>query len=144
MSTRVQVAIDCADPATLSQFWAEALGYVHPAPPGDFPSWEAFLTANGVPEVEWNSTSALEDPDGVGPRLFFQRVPEPKAGKNRVHLDLNVSGGTKVSLAQRIPRVRGKVAGLVTLGGQVVHEYEEMGEFWIVMRDPEGNEFCVQ
>jgi hypothetical protein len=144
MSTRVQIAIDCADPATLSQFWADALGYVHPDPPGDYPSWEAFLVASGVPESEWNSASALEDPDGIGPRLFFQQVPEPKAGKNRMHLDLNVSGGTKVSLDQRIPRVRAKVSVLVPLGAQVLREHERLGEFWIVMTDPEGNEFCVQ
>jgi hypothetical protein len=86
----------------------------------------------------------LEDPDGVGPRIFFQRVPEPKTTKNRVHLDLSIGGGTKVGLSQRIPRVRAKVAGLARCGGQVVREHEQMGEFWIVMTDPEGNEFCVQ
>ncbi|MBO0883866.1 MAG: VOC family protein [Mycobacterium sp.] len=144
MSTRVQITVDCADPATLSQFWADALGYTHPEPPDDYPTWEAFLAANGVPESEWNSASAVEDPEGVGPRLFFQRVPEPKAGKNRVHLDLNVSGGREVALSQRIPRVRGKVSGLVRSGGRVVAEHEKMSEFWIVMTDPEGNEFCVQ
>ena len=67
-----------------------ALGYEVPDPPGDFPTWPAFLAAQGVPEEEMNRASALEDPDGEGPRVFFQQVPEPKAAKNRLHLDLRV------------------------------------------------------
>src|SRR5687767_8462009 len=93
MAKRIQVVIDCADPAKLSDFWALALDYRIPDPPEGFASWPAFLTARGVPESEWNSASAVEDPEGIGPRVFFQQVPEPKAGKNRLHIDVNAGGG---------------------------------------------------
>ncbi len=93
MATELQVAIDCADPAALSRFWGEALGYVLQPPPEGFSSWEEALAAWGVPESDWNSASAVIDPEGSGPRIYFQRVPEGKAGKNRLHLDLRVSAG---------------------------------------------------
>jgi hypothetical protein len=84
MARTLQVAIDCADPAALSRFWAEALGYVLNPPPEGHDSWESWLAAMGIPESQWNSAGALVDPDGAGPRIFFQRVPEEKAGKNRL------------------------------------------------------------
>ncbi len=59
-------------------------------PPPGFASWQAFLNAQGIPGSEWNSANAVVDPDGAGPRLYFQRVPEGKTVKNRLHLDLNV------------------------------------------------------
>jgi hypothetical protein len=144
VATSVQVVIDCADPAKLSQFWAFALGYRIPDPPGDFATWPDFLRAQGVPESEFNSASAAEDPDGVGPRLFFQQVPEPKAGKNRLHLDVNAGGGRGTPEDERAKRVDEKVAALVEHGATVVEDRSKMGERWVVMRDPEGNEFCVQ
>jgi hypothetical protein len=76
MATKVQVVIDCADPARLAEFWGEALGYIIQPPPPGFDSWPAFLLSVGVPESEWTSASAVVDPDGVGPRFYFQRVPE--------------------------------------------------------------------
>ncbi|HYF66176.1 MAG TPA: VOC family protein, partial [Herpetosiphonaceae bacterium] len=85
MATSVQVVFDCADPTRLSEFWAATLGYKLQDPPGGAASWEEWLTAQGIPESEWNSASAIVDPDGKGPRIFFQRVPEPKTVKNRVH-----------------------------------------------------------
>jgi hypothetical protein len=97
-----------------------------------------------VPEDQWNSKGAIEDPDGVRPRIFFQRVPEPKAAKNRVHLDVNVGGGREVSSEERVARVRADVARLEALGATKVREAEQLGDFWIVMLDPEGNEFCLQ
>ena len=103
-------------------------------PPEGFESWPAFLTAIGVPESEWNSRSACVDPEGNGPRLFFQRVPEGKAAKNRVHLDVNVGKD----------RIDAEVERLVAEGATRAGEKAEMGERWVVMRDPEGNEFCVQ
>ena len=82
---------DCADPAGLAAFWAEALGYQVQDPPDGFESWEQALTAMGVPPEHRNDASALVDPKGSGPRLFFQRVPEHKQAKNRVHLDVRAA-----------------------------------------------------
>lgn len=144
MTTAVQIVIDCADPARLAGFWSTALGYgVQPPPPG-FDSWEAFLTEMGVPESEWNSASAVVDPEGKGPRIFFQRVPEPKTVKNRVHLDLNVGGEHGTPIEERKERVDAEAARLVGVGATVVAPMEQRGEYWVVLRDPEGNEFCVQ
>jgi catechol 2,3-dioxygenase-like lactoylglutathione lyase family enzyme len=144
MATQVQVTFDCADPAALSTFWAAALGYRLQDPPEGFATWEAFLTDLGVPEDEWNSASAVVDPDGGGPRLYFQRVPEPKAAKNRVHLDLNVGGPLGTALDERKTAVGREVKRMTELGAEVVRDVEERGEYWVVMRDPEGNEFCLQ
>jgi catechol 2,3-dioxygenase-like lactoylglutathione lyase family enzyme len=144
MATQVQVTFDCADPAALSTFWAAALGYRLQDPPEGFATWEAFLADLGVPEDEWNSASAVVDPDGGGPRLYFQRVPEPKAAKNRVHLDLNVGGPLGTPLDERKTAVGREAKRMTGIGAEVVREVEERGEFWVVMRDPEGNEFCLQ
>jgi hypothetical protein len=83
------------------------------------------------------------DPDGVGPRLFFQQVPEGKVVKNRVHLDINASEGT-TDPNERRRVITSEVQRLTDAGASVLHEMEERGEFWVVMQDPEGNEFCVQ
>ena len=144
MAVQVQVAIDCHDPAALAAFWAEALGYVVQPPPPGFDSWEDWLRANDVPESEWNSISAVVDPDGAGPRIFFQRVPEPKAAKNRVHLDLSVGGGLETPLEERRRRVDDAVERLVALGAERVQAYDQRGEYWVAMRDPEGNELDLQ
>jgi catechol 2,3-dioxygenase-like lactoylglutathione lyase family enzyme len=144
MATQVQVTFDCADPGALSTFWAAALGYRLQDPPDGFPTWEAFLADLGVPEDEWNSASAVVDPDAGGPRLYFQRVPEPKAAKNRVHLDLNVGGPLGTPLDDRKAAVDREVKRMIDLGAGAVREVEERGEYWVVMRDPEGNEFCLQ
>ncbi len=93
----VQVTVDCADPRALSLFWAEVLGYALDPPPPGSDSWEAALEAWGVPEEHWNDKSAVSDPDGRGPRLFFQKVPEPKRVKNRLHLDVRAAPGTEGS-----------------------------------------------
>jgi len=143
MATRVQVTIDCADPAGLAEFWAATLGYELQAPPEGFDSWPAALTSWGVPESDWNSASAVVDPAGAGPRLFFQRVPEPKAGKNRVHLDVGVSDGPDTPLERKRAQVLPTVQRLREHGASEVRQVEDMGSFWVVMRDPEGNEFCV-
>jgi hypothetical protein len=144
MATSVQVVIDCADPARLAEFWAVALGYRQQDPPAGFASWPAFLAAQGIPESEWNSANAVVDPDGRGPRLFFQRVPEAKVVKNRVHLDLNAGGGLATPLVERKERVNAEVSRLVTAGATRLREVEERGAYHVVMQDPEGNEFCVQ
>ena len=118
------------------------LGYVREEPPAGFATWEEALTAWGLPEERWNDKNAVRDPDGVGPRIFIQKVPEPKAAKNRMHLDVNVSDG--LSGAERVAKVRAEAERVIALGASVVDEMTELGEFWIVLRDPEGNEFCLQ
>lgn len=103
MSRHIQVTFDAHDPRALSFFWREALDYVHPGPPGvDLPedadplaAWDDFLARIGVPEEQRNTSSAIEDPDGRGPRIFFQRVPEDKVAKNRVHLDVRAAPGLR-------------------------------------------------
>jgi hypothetical protein len=144
MATRVQVVFDCADPDRLARFWAEALGYKVQDPPEGYDSWETFLREMGVPEEMMDSASAVVDPDGAGPRIYFQRVPEGKVVKNRVHLDLNVSGGPGVALEARKEQVDAEVQRLVRAGATRQREMAELGEYCVVMQDPEANEFCVQ
>jgi hypothetical protein len=144
VSTRIQVVFDCADPDRLARFWAGALGYVVQPPPEGYDSWEAFLAEMGVPESQWGSRSAIVDPEGAGPRIFFQQVPETKTVKNRVHLDVNASGAPGASEAERRTRVAEAVGRLVEAGASVQREFNEPGEHRVVMQDPEGNEFCVQ
>jgi len=143
MSVSVQVTFDCADPGRMAEFWAQALGYNLQDPPEGWDSWEAWARAQGIPEEDFNSMSAVVDPDGRGPRLFFQRVPEGKSVKNRVHLDLNVGIPRDDPEASRA-RVVAASERLVSLGATKLRDAEERGEFWIVMQDVEGNEFCLQ
>src|SRR5262245_36715278 len=123
MAVPIQVVIDCADPARLAGFWASALDYVVQPPPEGFDSWGAFLTSIGVPEDRWNDRSAVVDPKGEGPRIFFQKVPEPKTVKNRVHVDLS-AGGRGASPEERDARVNAKVDELVSLGATVQRRVE--------------------
>jgi len=138
-----QVTFDANDPARLGEFWGAALGYVVQPPPPGFDSWPAFLAAQGVPEDQWGSATALVDPDGDGPRIFIQRVPEPKAAKNRVHLDLGSGGGPTMPLDQQRERIGETVARLQALGATHIEDHEGLGVAWAVMLDPEGNEFCA-
>jgi hypothetical protein len=144
VATSVQIVFDCANPDTLATFWAEALHYQKQDPPSGFVSWPDFLKAQGIPESEWNSASAIVDPDGVGSRIYFQRVPEGKVVKNRVHLDLNVGGPRSAPHDERRRRVDAEVGRLVQLGARRSRTVEERGEYFINMFDPEGNEFDVQ
>ena len=144
MPQSFQVTVDCVDPNRLATFWAGVLGYKIQDPPPGYATWPEFLTAQGVPESEWNSRSAVVDPDGEGTRIFFQRVPEPKTTKNRVHLDVNVGGGPAVPVADRRQRVDAAIERIAALGATRLEAVEELGEYWVVLRDPEGNEFCVQ
>ena len=143
MAMRIQMTIDCADPGALAPFWAQALGYQVQGPPEGFDSWPDALRAWGVPESEWNSASAVVDPDGAGPRIFFQRVPEAKTVKNRLHLDVQASDGVGVPVERKREQVLAGVERLLGLGATRVRDVEEMGSFWTVLQDPEGNEFCV-
>ena len=144
MATTFQVTFDCSDPDALAHFWAALLGYELDAPPPGFDSWEAWLREMGIPESEWNSASAVSDPDGQGPRLFFQRVPEQKELKNRVHLDVNAGGPRGTPDDERRAAVDAAVERAIGLGATKVRLVEERGERHYVMQDPESNEFCLQ
>ena len=138
----VQVTFDAADPRALSLFWCEALGYELPPPPPGFGSWDEF--SESLPPEKRNAASACVDPGGVGPRLFFQRVPEPKAGKNRVHLDVRAAPGLEGE--ERMAALEAECERLVALGATRQQWFEPsppMGAGFIVMLDPEGNEFCL-
>ena len=109
------IAIDCADPLELARFWAAVFGTGIESSVGDGPHYVDLLPVPGVPI------------------LRFQRVPEEKTTKNRVHLDLTVE-----DLDEACARVE-------ALGGRriSVEALTENGFVWIVMQDPEGNEFCI-
>jgi Glyoxalase-like domain len=140
----LQVVFDTVNPPNLSKFYAEALHYKLQDPPSGFESWEAYLKAQGVPEEEWDGASAIVDPEGKGPRIYFQQLDTPKLGKNRLHIDINASEGLKVPLAKRVEQVNSEVERLLHLGARKERELREMEEYCVVMLDPEGNEFCVQ
>ncbi|SFP92408.1 VOC family protein [Actinomadura madurae] len=144
MARDVQITFDSADPAALSAFWAEVLGYRLQDPPGDFASWDEALEALGVPPERRNDASAVVDPEGSGPRLFFQRVPEGKRAKNRVHLDVRAAPGLEGDA--RMAALEAEAARLVALGATRLDRHEPappLGFGHIVMADPEGNEFCL-
>ena len=139
---QVQVTFDCADPRALSLFWCEVLGYELPPPPPGFASWDEFSAS--LPPEQRDSASACVDPDGVGPRLFFQRVPEGKAAKNRLHLDVRAAPGLEGEA--RMAALEAEHDRLVALGASRVQRFEPeppMSAGFIVMQDPEGNEFCL-
>jgi glyoxalase superfamily protein len=152
MSRQIQVTFDAHDPQSLASFWRDALGYVFPAPPGvELPegadplaAWDEFLDRVGVPKEERNTRSAIEDPDGHGPRVFFQQVPEDKVAKNRVHLDVRAAPGLQGE--ERIAALEAECARLVALGATRVRRFDPeppLSAGHIVMTDPEGNEFCL-
>ena len=143
MGVRIQVVIDAREPETLARFWAEALAYQEEPPPPGFDDWPGFLRSIGVPEEEWGRYAAVVDSEGTGPRVFFQKVPEGKVVKNRVHLDLSVGGGREAALEERRKNIAQAAARLEGLGATVVCPKEEAGSYWVVMQDPEGNEFCL-
>ncbi|MBU5422270.1 VOC family protein [Cellulomonas hominis] len=138
---QVQVTFDCADPERVALFWCEVLGYVVPPPPPGFDSWDAF--DRSLPPEHRGSAFACQDPTGAGPRLFFQRVPEGKVVKNRVHLDVRV--GTGLAGAERLAALEAESARLSALGARQVRVMPADGvdESCIVMQDVEGNEFCL-
>jgi hypothetical protein len=152
MSRTIQLTYDAHDPRRLAMFWREALHYAVDPPPGreigdpeeTVAAWLEFLASVGVPEQQHNSAFALVDPDGVGPRVFFQQVPEPKTAKNRLHLDLRAAPG--LAGEERMAALERESDRLVALGAVRVHRVEPDGAMnagHIVMNDPEGNEFCL-
>ncbi|POX56356.1 hypothetical protein C3489_04665 [Streptomyces sp. Ru71] len=143
-----KIVIDAADPHAQADFWAAALHY---EVEDNAALIEQLLAAGALPgaaTVEFHGRPAFRDlvavrhPDdpydprsgtGLGRRLLFQRVPEPKTVKNRLHLDLHPGDGRRA----------GEVERLTGLGASVLREVKEPSGQWVVMADPEGNEFCV-
>ncbi|MFB7514938.1 VOC family protein [Streptomyces sp. NPDC056144] len=123
----VQVTFDCAEPERLARFWCEVLGYVLPPPPDG--------------SAPWDTWCACVDPSGVGPRLFFQRVPEGKTVKNRVHLDVRVATG--LVGPERLAALEAECARLLPLGAVHVQTLYDGVDACIPMLDIEGNEFCL-
>jgi len=144
MSLTIQVTFDCADPAALSRFWNEVLGYRLDSPPPPYETWDEALDAWNIPEENRNDASASVDPDGQGPRLWFQKVPEGKTAKNRVHLDVRAAVGLRGD--ERMAALEAKCEALLARGATRVRRVEADGLVnagHIVMQDPEGNEFCL-
>jgi hypothetical protein len=128
MAELLEVVIDCRHPASLARFWASVLDGYAVAPYDD--EELARLRRNGIDDPEDDPTVLVEAP-GRTPKLFFQHVPEPKAVKNRVHLDVR-SADAEV-----------EVTRLVAAGARVLRTEREDGRDRVVLSDPEGNEFCL-
>ena len=141
-----QLTIDANDPARLARFWRQALGY-QPVPPAEpDTTWHRHYRSRLGGQAAFDNR--LFDPAGLRPPLWFQEVPETKAGKNRLHLDLYPTGrDNSLSLERRMEIVDAKVAELVELGATVQHRtrHDDRTDpvYFVVLHDPEGNEFCV-
>ncbi|MGH2672822.1 MAG: VOC family protein [Actinomycetota bacterium] len=122
-STLDTVTVDCADPRRLADFWAASLAWVVDDADDDGAFIRPFQGGHG-------SDAEVAAPRPTG--LFFQKVPEPKTVKNRVHLDLRPPD----SMAAEVERSK-------ALGATVHERVDVEGSFWTVMLDPEGNEFCI-
>ena len=123
---QVQVTFDCTEPERVGRFWCEVLGYIVPPSDDDDDDGSAF---------------ACIDPTGVGPRLYFQRVPEGKVVKNRVHLDVRVAYDLEGE--QRLVALQAECARLVPLGARRERLLYDGTDACMVMQDIEGNEFCL-
>jgi len=139
--TDFQVTFDCAEPERVARFWCEVLGYVVPPPPEGFASWDDYTAS--LPPEQQDSAFAAIDPTGVRPRLYFQRVPEGKVVKNRVHLDVRVGAGLVGE--ERLAALEAACARLTPLGATRVQLLlaDDENESCLVMQDVEGNEFCL-
>ena len=135
MAVRFQITIDCDDADRMASFWSSALGYEVEPPPAGYLSWEDFLRASDIPLPPSGSISAIVDPDGHGPRVLFLRVPETKSVKNRLHFDIRTDRSDSGK--------QEKIAALTDAGATTVRRVDEHGGWWMIMADPEGNEFCV-
>lgn len=141
-----QLTVDANNPALLAAFWARALGY-RPVPPAEpETTWHRHYRARLGQEAAFEDR--IFDPAGLRPPVWFQQVPEAKAGKNRLHLDLYPTGrDIALALERRVEIVEAAVAELVALGASVEQRVrqDDPGDpvYFVVMHDPEGNEFCV-
>ena len=141
-----QLTIDANDPAALARFWAQALGYQSVPPAEPQTTWHGHYRARLGEDAAFDDR--LFDPAGLGPPIWFQGVPEAKAGKNRLHLDLYPTGrDIALPMERRIEIVEAKVAELIRLGASVERRGRQDDPhdpiYYVVMHDPEGNEFCV-
>jgi hypothetical protein len=136
---RTQVTFDCADPHAQAAFWAQVFGTIvedHSAlvdqlvADGRMPAEDRIVIGG---RAAFREVAATSDPAGAEPRLFFQRVPEGKVAKNRVHIDVHVEPEHKDAEVER----------LIGLGAQLIDTQRDRGPVTHVMRDPEGNEFCL-
>ena len=142
-SNSFQVTFDASDPMTIAGFWAIALGYIVQPPPPGYETWDAFADEMDIPIEQRGDLAAIIDPDGVRPRILFQRVPEDKVAKNRVHLDINIAADLDEPTEAKAV-IASHVATLVAAGATKVEEFDDVTGRWTVMQDPDGNEFCVQ
>lgn len=142
MAYNFQVTIDCAAPHPLADWWAQTLGWQ--VEPSDEAFIRRMITEGLATEADtmthrgilvWKEGAAIVHPDGVGaaPRVLFQLVPEPKAVKNRLHLDVRIGADD----------VEAKVAELVAAGATELSKGRQGPHTWTTLADPEGNEFCV-
>ena len=140
MAYDFQVAIDCSSPHVLADWWAEALGWQVEAQDEAFirrmveeghASEEQTTVHRGA--LVWREGAAITSPEPGRPRVLFQQVPEAKAGKNRLHLDVRIGP----------ERQEAEVARLVELGARELWRGSQGPHSWVTMADPEGNEFCV-
>jgi hypothetical protein len=146
MAVSYQLGIDCTSPEPLAHFWAEALHYVIAPPPPGFDSWDDFYRSIGLPEEDLDlGDDRIVDPNGEGPAIWFQVVPERKSIKNRIHIDVNASGGRDTPLEARRARVEAEADRLVSLGATRLQTIVEEGldHYAVAMADPEGNEFDI-
>jgi hypothetical protein len=138
MAFRIDLTLDCANPTRLAGFWKLALGYEDEPPPAPFATRQEWLQQFDLSEDDADDGAWLCDPDGVGPRLVLQQVPEPKVVKNRLHMDVRVAGAG--SAEERWARITEVVDRLATAGATRLQEFPG---HHVVMADPEGNEFDV-
>jgi hypothetical protein len=136
----LSLTFDAADPERLGSFWILALGYIERPPPDGYGSWAQYDAVNGTPGNE--AGYSILDPAGDGPSIFFQPVPEPKTAKNRLHIDVRVSAAGEPEHDRRA-RIEASVAPLVAAGATMQRRSGDPEDFFIVMQDPEGNEFCL-
>ncbi|MGH3981954.1 MAG: VOC family protein [Pseudonocardiaceae bacterium] len=139
----VQVVIDCSNPRRLAEFWAAALNYVMQPPPQGFDSWEQFAEKIGIPPEDHDRLAAVVDPERAKPRILFQKVPETKTVKNRVHLDIDIAPGVALGSEERKAAAWARSEQLTARGAALLRELNEPAGWCLVMADPEGNEFCL-
>ena len=151
MSSPFQIVIDCKDPELLARFWAAALGYVLEPPPEGFATWDDWRRDIGLPDSYLGmGPDSIIDPSGGGPRFWFREDEAAKVVKNRLHLDIHVSGGRTVVESRSVPiatrreRVDAEARRLADLGATITGPLGDgLDHYAVGMRDPEGNEFDI-
>ena len=145
MAVSYQLVIDCASPEPLARFWAEALQYVVATPPPDFETWDDFYRSIGIPEEELgHGIDRIEDPNGEGPAIWFQVVPDRKSVKNRdPHRRPRQQSRRFARGPARAGRGRGGPAGVPRSDAAAHPRRGRAGPLRGGDADPEGNEFDV-